>query len=93
MVAAKCGALVEIYPACIAAGISYYRSTNPLLRANVVLLVGALLESTKGKDMDEELVQSALQGMVGLFGDQDREVRRVAAATVGRVVTATLPAA
>ena len=93
VVAAKCGALVEIYPACIAAGISYYRSTNPLLRANVVLLVGALLESTKGKDMDEELVQSALQGMVGLFGDQDREVRRVAAATVGRVVTATLPAA
>ena len=93
VVAAKCGALVEIYPACVAAGISYYRSTNPLLRANVVLLVGALLESTKGKDMDEELVQSALQGMVGLLGDQDREVRRVAAATVGRVATSTLPVA
>ena len=55
--------------------------------------MGALLESTKGKDMDEELVQSALQGMVGLLGDQDREVRRVAAATVGRVATATLPVA
>merc|ERR1712037_794578 len=27
VVAAKCGALVEICPACIAAGISYYRST------------------------------------------------------------------
>ena len=84
---------MEMFPACIAAGISYYRSTNPLLRANVILLVTALLESTKAKEMDDELVQSALQGIVGLLGDQDREVRRVAAASVGRVVAATLPVA
>jgi len=93
VVAAKCGILMEMFPACIAAGISYYRSTNPLLRANVILLVTALLESTKAKEMDDELVQSALQGIVGLLGDQDREVRRVAAASVGRVVAATLPVA
>ena len=84
---------MEMFPACIAAGISYYRSTNPLLRANVILLVTALLESTKAKEMDDELVQSALQGIVGLLGDQDREVRRVATASVGRVVAATLPVA
>jgi len=93
VVAAKCGILMEMFPACIAAGISYYRSTNPLLRANVILLVTALLESTKAKEMDDELVQSALQGIVGLLGDQDREVRRVAAASIGRVVAATLPVA
>ena len=51
------------------------------------------MESTKAKEMDDELVQSALQGIVGLLGDQDREVRRVAASTVGRVATATLPVA
>ena len=84
---------MEMFPACIAAGISYYRSTNPLLRANVILLVTALLESTKAKEMDDELMQSALQGIVGLLGDQDREVRRVAAASIGRVVAATLPVA
>ena len=91
VVGARCGALVEMFPSTVAAGVSYYRSTNPLLRANVVLLVGALLEATGGREVGEEVVQAATQGMVELLGDQDREVRRVAAATVGRAVTATLP--
>ena len=95
-----------MYPSCVAAGLSYFRSTNPLLRGNVVVLLGSVMESTRGREMGEELVQATTQGILGLLGDHDREVRqlvvsrlvqllvlqvrRVAASTVGKVVTSTV---
>jgi len=90
VVSCKCGALIEMYPNCVATGLSYFKSTNPLLRGNIVTLLGAIMEATRGRDMDEELVQHTTQGILGLLSDPDREVRRLAACTLGKVVTATM---
>merc|ERR1712080_305568 len=69
MVKCKCGALIEMYPNCVATGVSYFRSTNPLLRGNVTVLLGAVMEATRGREIGEEMVQATIQGILGLLKD------------------------
>ena len=90
LVAARCGALQEMWPTVVATGLSYFKSTNSLLRGGVVVLLGEVLEVCRGQEVGQEQVQEAIQGMLGLLRDPDVEVRKLAAATLGRVVAATM---
>ena len=84
----RCGALIEMYPTAITASLSYFRSQNPLLRRNVIILLAEILLYTQTSDSEslaEETLTEVVTGMVSLLGDQDRDVRRAAAEHLGRV--------
>ena len=85
----RCGALIEMYPTAITASLSYFRSQNPLLRRNVIILLAEILIYTQNSDSEslvEETLAEVVAGMVSLLRDQDRDVRRTAAEHLGRVM-------
>ena len=87
----RCGALIEMYPTAVAASVSYFRSQNAMLRRNVVVLLAALLAYTQTAAPDTELVPEervaeVVAGVVELLRDQDRDVRKVAAEHLGKIL-------
>ena len=85
----RCGALIEMYSTAVTASLSYFRSQNPLLRRNVVILLAEILNYTQKTDTEmvaEEIISDIVTGMVGLLKDQDKIVRTVAAEQLGRVL-------
>ena len=85
----RCGALIEMYSTAITASLSYFRSQNPLLRRNVIILLTEILIYTQNSDSEslvEETLAEVVAGMVSLLRDQDRDVRRTAAEHLGRVM-------
>ena len=89
----RCGALIEMYPTAVAASVSYFRSQNAMLRRNVVVLLAAVLAYTQtaagGPDTElvpEERVAEVVAGVVELLRDQDRDVRKVAAEHLGKIL-------
>ena len=83
----RCGALIEMYPTAITASLSYFRSQNPLLRRNVIILLTEILIYTQNSEsLVEETLAEVVAGMVSLLRDQDRDVRRTAAEHLGRVM-------
>ena len=85
----RCGGLIEMYPTAITASLSYFRSQNPLLRRNVIILLAEILTYTQASDSEslaEETLAEVVAGMVNLLRDQDRDVRRTAAEHLGRVM-------
>ena len=85
----RCGALIEMYPTAITASLSYFRSQNPLLRRNVIILLAEILtyiQSSDSESLGEETLAEVVAGMTSLLRDQDRDVRRTAAEHLGRVM-------
>ena len=81
--------MIEMYPTAITASLSYFRSQNPLLRRNVIVLLAEILIYTQNSDSEslvEETLAEVVAGMVSLLRDQDRDVRRTAAEHLGRVM-------
>ena len=81
--------MIEMYPTAITASLSYFRSQNPLLRRNVIILLTEILIYTLNSDSEslvEETLAEVVAGMVSLLRDQDRDVRRTAAEHLGRVM-------
>ena len=81
--------MIEMYPMAITASLSYFRSQNPLLRRNVIILLAEILIYTQNSDSEslvEETLAEVVAGMVSLLRDQDRDVRRTAAEHLGRVM-------
>ena len=81
--------MIEMYPTAITASLSYFRSQNPLLRRNVIILLAEILTYTQASDSEslaEETLAEVVAGMVNLLRDQDRDVRRTAAEHLGRVM-------
>ena len=81
--------MIEMYPTAITASLSYFRSQNPLLRRNVIILLAEILIYTHNSDSEslvEETLAEVVTGMVSLLRDQDRDVRRTAAEHLGRVM-------
>ena len=81
--------MIEMYPTAITASLSYFRSQNPLLRRNVIILLAEILTYTQNSDSEslaEETLTEVVAGMVSLLRDQDRDVRRTAAEHLGRVM-------
>ena len=81
-----------MYPTAVAASVSYFRSQNAMLRRNVVVLLAAVLAYTQtaaGPDTElvpEEMVAEVVAGVVELLRDQDRDVRKVAAEHLGKIL-------
>lgn len=86
----KCESLIEMYATFVANGLSYFRSANPMLRKNAVLLLRHLLcyDGTGDETgvVDDDLVTSVTGGIVDLLKDQDHQVRKVAAGNLGQIV-------
>jgi len=88
IVECRCGPLIEMYSCTISASLSYFRSQNPHLRRNVIILLTEVMSYTQSVDTEmitEETLSDILNGMVGMVRDQDKEVRRTAAEQLGRV--------
>ena len=81
-----------MYPTAVAASVSYIRSQNAMRRRHVVVLLAAVLASPQtsaGPDTElvpEEMVAEVVAGVVELLRDQDREVRKVAAEHLGKIL-------
>jgi hypothetical protein len=90
IVESKCEILIEMYATFVANGISYFRSSNAMLRKNAVLLLRHLLcYSGPGDEsslFDDDLVTAVTGGVVDLLKDSDCEVRKVAAGNLGKIV-------
>ena len=81
-----------MYPTLVTGSLSYLHSQNPRLRANVVIMLTELLSYTQTNDKEtigEETVGDIVSGLVNLLKDRDRDVRRVAAENLGRVLLLT----
>jgi len=89
LVNSNCESLVEMYETFVANSISYFRSQNPMLRKNSIILLRHLLcYSVAGEvwHVEEDLVTAVTGGIVDLLKDSDSEVRTVAAANLGQIV-------
>ena len=78
-----------MFPTAVAASLSYFRSSNPLLRRNVVILLVEILSYTQTTDTDmvtPDIISTIIQEMVNLIRDPDKEVRRVAAEQLGKIL-------
>lgn len=73
----------------VANGISYFRSGNPMLRKNAILLLRHLVcYSGTGECgvVDSSLLCAVTSGLVELLQDKELEVRAAAAANLGQIV-------
>ena len=89
IVSSKCGALIEMFPTAVTASLSYLTSHRPNLRRNVVIFLAEVLTYTQATDnvmVGEETMGEIVTRVVGLLEDQDKEVRRVAAEQLGRIL-------
>jgi len=72
--------------------LGYYRSSNPCLRRNAVILLSKVLckasvKGDTGKGSEEELFAGVLGGTLDLLKDPDISVRKTAALYVGELIT------
>ena len=80
---------MEMFPTAVTASLSYLTSHRPNLRRNVVIFLAEVLTYTQATDnvmVSEETMGEIVTRVVGLLDDQDKEVRRVAAEQLGRIL-------
>ena len=81
-----------MFPTAVTASLSYFRSHNPRLRANVVVLLTEVLSYTQTTDQEmlgEDTVGEVVSGLLTLLQDRDKDVSRTAAENLGRVLLLT----
>ena len=85
----RCGAIIEMYPTAVTASLSYLTSQRADLRRNVVIFLAEVLTYTQASDSElvsQETLGQIITMVVALLEDQDKEVRRVAAENLGRML-------
>ena len=85
----RCGAIIEMFPTAVTASLSYLTSQRTDLRRNVVIFLAEVLTYTQAADSDlvsQDTLGQIITMVVSLLEDQDKEVRRVAAENLGRLL-------
>ena len=89
ILSSRCGAIIEMYPTAVTASLSYLTSPRTDLRRNVVIFLAEVLTYTQAADSElvsQETLGQIITMVVALLEDQDKEVRRVAAENLGRLL-------
>jgi len=89
IVECQCPSLTEMFATFVANGISYFRSGNPMLRKNAVLLLKHLVCYNGTGDcgvVDSSLLCAVTSGLVELLQDKELDVRAAAASNLGQIV-------
>ena len=85
----RCGAIIEMFPTAVTASLSYLTSQRSDLRRNVVVFLAEVLTYTQAAHSElvsQETLGQIITMVVALLEDQDKEVRRVAAENLGRML-------
>ena len=78
-----------MFPTAVTASLSYFSSQRTELRRNVVIFLAEVLTYTQAMDNDlvtDETVNQIITIVVGMLEDQDKEIRKVAAENLGRML-------
>jgi len=80
-------ALLSMLESCLGQCLGYFRSSNPCLRRNAVILACKVVCRDVNMDAGEEMFSSVLGGTLDLLKDPDLEVRKTAALYLGDLIT------
>jgi hypothetical protein len=79
--------VMSMLESCMGQCLGYFRSSNPSLRKNAVILLSIVVCQDTNMDAGEEMFSSVLGGTLDLLKDPDLEVRKTAALYLGDLVT------